>query len=325
VLGAPAAASALDTVTRENAVPGAPQSSLPVSPVAIAGVGGLVGRVWLELRDAADDLVSFFKRLRDPSAPAPTQRQFVVAGAAATLMVFLVLAVWRPWKPAAPVISILPPPGDTGPQPGGVNPAPSGSRRQVTRMPDPPAVTPEPTAPTAIPQDRSAGTRTDSSGSRGANRETPPADSASGRRPAGAAVAAGVPAAAGASSSGASGESPPNVEAARRAIDAIIERQRRATETGNGDLLTEDLADELAEKSERQLEDLHAAIRNIVSRISNVRVEFTDATHAAVRFRAQVTGVRRSDSRPVTVYDGDVQWRLEFDQGEWLITSTSGS
>jgi hypothetical protein len=118
---------------------------------------------------------------------------------------------------------------------------------------------------------------------------------------------------------------PADVEGARRAIDAIIERQRRATETGNVDLLTEDLADDLAERSERQLEALHEAVRNLSSRISNVRVQFDDATHATVRFRALVAGVRKSDSRPVTVYDGEVQWRLEYDSGEWLITWTSGS
>jgi predicted Ser/Thr protein kinase len=327
VLGGNAVAGALDSVTRENPAAGPAQPPPADGPkqAALAAGGALAARAAVELRDAADDLVSFFKRLRDPSAPAPTRRQFVVAGLAATLLVFLVLAIWRPWQLSAPAVSILPPPGDTGPQPRGFEPPPSTTRRPATPAPTPPVVATDPApAPTSQPQDRGSAARVDStSGSRGAGREATQADSSgagtgsrAGSGAAGASAAGSVKPEAGA---------PADVEGARRAIDAIIERQRRATETGNVDLLTEDLADDLAERSERQLEALHEAVRNLSSRISNVRVQFNDATHATVRFRALVAGVRKSDSRPVTVYDGEVQWRLEYDSGEWLITWTSGS
>ncbi|CAN5777743.1 hypothetical protein BH23GEM9_BH23GEM9_25990 [soil metagenome] len=112
-----------------------------------------------------------------------------------------------------------------------------------------------------------------------------------------------------------------DIRAATAAVNAIVERQRRATVDGNLELLLRDVAPELHEDLRRQFEEMHSTARNIASVITNTRVEFENEHSAAVSFRARITAVRRRDNRAVTIYDGDVVWELQRRGQQWLIVS----
>ncbi len=109
--------------------------------------------------------------------------------------------------------------------------------------------------------------------------------------------------------------------AARRAIESVVERQRRATETGDVEMFLRDMDPELAEEN---LEGFQAFVRDYRdrrSRITNIRIEFDDVETASVTFHVRLTGVR--GGRTETLYDGPVEWVLERDSGRWLIVWSS--
>jgi hypothetical protein len=67
-------------------------------------------------------------------------------------------------------------------------------------------------------------------------------------------------------------------------------------------------------------------VSRIASRITRVRIDLgDDLTTAVVRFHARVTGVRRSTSQALTVFDGEVRWSMRRDGSRWIITSSSGA
>jgi hypothetical protein len=108
--------------------------------------------------------------------------------------------------------------------------------------------------------------------------------------------------------------------AERAAIEEIVERQHRATETGDLALLLQDVAPELHEGVRASFRDMQESARNIQSEISRVTVEFREAGVARVAFDTKLTGRRIKDGRTVTIFDGRVVWALERRSGRWLIT-----
>jgi hypothetical protein len=117
----------------------------------------------------------------------------------------------------------------------------------------------------------------------------------------------------------ASSEEARNEEAARMAILAIVERQRRATEAGDLDLLLQDVAPELHEAVRTSFHEMARSAREIRSKVTRVGVELAGADSAKVAFHTLLTGVRIKDGRAVTIYDGQVVWRVERRAGRWLI------
>lgn len=110
-----------------------------------------------------------------------------------------------------------------------------------------------------------------------------------------------------------------NKEVARMEILAIVERQRRATVAGDLDLLLRDVAPELHEAVRTSFHRMEQSAREIRSTVTRVSVELAGADSAKVAFHARLTGVRIKDGRAVTIYDGQVVWRVERRNGRWLI------
>jgi serine/threonine-protein kinase len=109
--------------------------------------------------------------------------------------------------------------------------------------------------------------------------------------------------------------------AARGAIEAIVERQRVATERGDEEMLLRDLAADLHDQTLENLEDMNASARDITSRVRDISIEFDDADNATVSFHATLTALRRSDGRRVTIHDGRVEWVVARSGGRWLIVA----
>jgi len=115
---------------------------------------------------------------------------------------------------------------------------------------------------------------------------------------------------------------PPDAEAAARAaIEAIVERQRRGTETADLTLLLADVAPALHDDVRDGVADMESTARDVTSQISDIRIALRDATHATVSFHTVLTGIRKRDERRVTIYDGAVRWTLERSADRWLIVA----
>ncbi len=111
-----------------------------------------------------------------------------------------------------------------------------------------------------------------------------------------------------------------DAEAARREIAAVVERQRRATETGDLALFLRDLAPDLHEESRDNLRELHEAVDSVRSVVRQVRVEFADAETATARVQVVLSVQRPRQKRWVTAFDGWVVWELSRIGGRWVIT-----
>jgi hypothetical protein len=109
--------------------------------------------------------------------------------------------------------------------------------------------------------------------------------------------------------------------AARGAIEAIVERQRVATERGDAEMLLRDLAADLHDQTLENFEDMNASARDITSRVRDISIEFDDADNATVSFHATLTALRRSDGRRVTIHEGRVEWVVARSGARWLIVA----
>lgn len=107
--------------------------------------------------------------------------------------------------------------------------------------------------------------------------------------------------------------------AARDEILEIIERQHRATETGDVELLLQDVAPERHPEVRKSFGEMHASAREIKSEITRIEISFRPGSRVAVEFHARLTGKRISDGRAVTIYNGQVTWVLERRDEDWLI------
>ena len=108
---------------------------------------------------------------------------------------------------------------------------------------------------------------------------------------------------------------------ARAAIEAIVERQRRGTESGDIEMLLRDVATPLHDAVQRNFQAMLATTRDVTSRITDVEVEFEDAALASVSFHAVLEGTRIRDDRSVKIHDGRVRWTVERSAGRWQIVS----
>jgi predicted Ser/Thr protein kinase len=110
-----------------------------------------------------------------------------------------------------------------------------------------------------------------------------------------------------------------DIERARREIVGIVERQRRATESGDRVEFTGDLSQELALEAVEDLADLHDAYHSIRSEVRNVRIYFEDATRARVDFHTWLSGTPRSGGPHVEMNDVHIYWTLAYRSGRWII------
>jgi hypothetical protein len=108
---------------------------------------------------------------------------------------------------------------------------------------------------------------------------------------------------------------------ARRAILALVERQRTGTERFDMDLLLRDVAPPLHAEVRRDFAEMQASVRNMIARIMDVTIEFDDEMHASIAFHSVLSGIRISDGRRVTIYDGVIEWDLERSGDRWLIVA----
>jgi hypothetical protein len=111
--------------------------------------------------------------------------------------------------------------------------------------------------------------------------------------------------------------------AATREIDAILDRQRRATESGDVDLLLRDVDSRLHRDVRRAFTGMHRDASHVKSEITNRTVRFTADDSAQVSFHAVITATRRGDRQRITITDRIVVWRLARSDGRWQIVSST--
>jgi predicted Ser/Thr protein kinase len=117
--------------------------------------------------------------------------------------------------------------------------------------------------------------------------------------------------------------SPKEVEAAARSeIQAIVERQRRATETGDRVLAVQDLAPALQKRMADELSKLHEGAMDISSRITDLKIEFLDPNRANVTMVASISFIRRKGGERES-HSNKVRWELKRVENRWLITKSS--
>ncbi len=116
-------------------------------------------------------------------------------------------------------------------------------------------------------------------------------------------------------------EAPPAFDAARARAEltALVDRQRRATESGDATLFARDLSAALARENTPLLAALHREWSAVQSEIWNLTILLQGETRALVDFHTRITGVhRRSRSRSV-MEDTHVYWVVEAQGGRWVI------
>jgi hypothetical protein len=111
--------------------------------------------------------------------------------------------------------------------------------------------------------------------------------------------------------------------AALREIDGILDRQRRATQSGDIDLLLLDVDSRLHRDIRRAFTGMHRDASDVTSEITNRTVRFISPDTARVSFHAVITGTRRNDRRRITITDRIVVWQLSRSSGRWLIVSST--
>jgi hypothetical protein len=107
---------------------------------------------------------------------------------------------------------------------------------------------------------------------------------------------------------------------AREMILVIIERQQRATEQGDLELLLADVAPHLHDAVRASFADMQSSASDVQSQIGQVTIELQRADVAAVAFHTRLTGRRIRDRRQVVIFDGTVRWIVQRRQDRWLIT-----
>jgi hypothetical protein len=155
-----------------------------------------------------------------------------------------------------------------------------------------------------------------------ATEETAGADAARGAAPAPGGAPGGAPATAPAgrrtAEPGSNGVAAAAI--AREMILVIIERQQRATEQGDLELLLADVAPHLHDAVRASFADMQGSASDVQSRIGQVTIELQRADVAAVAFHTRLTGRRIRDKRQVVIFDGTVRWTVQRRQDRWLIT-----
>jgi len=99
----------------------------------------------------------------------------------------------------------------------------------------------------------------------------------------------------------------------------LVERQRRATESGDPALFARDLAPPLAQANLPFLAQLHAAWKEIQSEIWNLAIQFEGESRALVDFHTQITGIPRGGPGRQIIEDTHVYWILEARGSGWAI------
>lgn len=115
-----------------------------------------------------------------------------------------------------------------------------------------------------------------------------------------------------------------DIERARRELVAVVERQRRATESGDGALFVRDLTPELAISAADDLDTLHAEWSAVRSELWNVRIRFEDGTRAHVDFHTRLVGTPRGGGREEVIQDTHVYWTLSLRDDRWWIVEAFG-
>jgi hypothetical protein len=112
-------------------------------------------------------------------------------------------------------------------------------------------------------------------------------------------------------------------EAARKAIEDIIERQRVGTETADLDLLLSDVVEAMQDDVSRDFASMQSTTRDARSRITDIRIEFQGPTQSRAVFHSNLTAIRKRDGRRVTLFDGHLEYRLERRSERWLIAGVA--
>ena len=107
--------------------------------------------------------------------------------------------------------------------------------------------------------------------------------------------------------------------AARQAIEQIIERQRRGTETADLQMLLRDVVESLRDDVSRDFASMQSSTRDARSRITNIHIVFDNATQARASFHSNLTAIRKSDGRRVTIFDGRLEYVLQNSNDRWRI------
>ncbi|MEZ4414222.1 MAG: protein kinase [Gemmatimonadota bacterium] len=107
--------------------------------------------------------------------------------------------------------------------------------------------------------------------------------------------------------------------AARRAILAVVERQRRATEAGDLRGLLADVHPNLIPEATRDIQAMLATVGDLSSQVADVQVEFEDDHHAYVEFHTHLTGRLLATGEFVEIADDWINWSMVYESGRWLI------
>lgn len=116
-------------------------------------------------------------------------------------------------------------------------------------------------------------------------------------------------------------EVPPPFDAARARAEltAVVDRQRRATESGDATLFARDLSQALARENLPHLAALHQGWSAIQSEIWNLTILLQGETRALVDFHTRITGVNRGARSRSVIEDTHVYWVVEAQGGRWVI------
>ena len=107
--------------------------------------------------------------------------------------------------------------------------------------------------------------------------------------------------------------------AARQAIEEVIERQRRGTETADLQLLLRDVVDSLRDDVSRDFASMQSTTRDARSRITDIHIVFESTTQSRASFHSNLTAIRKSDGRRVTIFEGRLEYVLEHSNDRWRI------
>ncbi len=107
---------------------------------------------------------------------------------------------------------------------------------------------------------------------------------------------------------------------ARAELRDVVERQRRATESGDRALFLQDLCPELGSLHAPFLAELHQVFSQIRSEVSNLDVEFVDSEMAVVDFTARISGIRRGERTWQVIQNSHVHWLVERRDQRWIVT-----
>lgn len=106
----------------------------------------------------------------------------------------------------------------------------------------------------------------------------------------------------------------------RSAILAIVERQTRATRTGNVQLFLRDLVPSIRAAQRGDFDDMVEVTDARRSTVGEVKIDFDDTLHATVELQVTLEVQLGGESTWTTAFDDWVTWKVTRFQNGWMIT-----